>query len=549
MSAFTSDVSRLRPIKKNEGLSTATVYVKGFGSDDGNFGAWLDQHRKLESTRGWRSDAFGYEWPSGNEKKMWLWSALGIGIGAAGFVLRRNPKIALATSILGNFFQPPVAAVAGAVPPSWLWNYKTAEKNAINLAPDLAADIRKLNRDYEKVQVVAHSLGCRLVIEAAARLPQEYLPSQTWLLAPACPKDALRSKIARERAWLYYTERDAMLRYLFPWVSGGKVALGAVGLKGSYPGLTAQDVSDQFGFFVHRKYENRFADLVRQEEEVSPRGQETKVFLPARERFESCPEKPSNAPRVADERAVQRRRRARKKPKVAGLEAAKGQEKRLSDRSAPLPLSKEWLRAQKWGSRKSIEKTTDANAIPVAKTSAATVRQEVKGQEKRLSDRSAPVPLSKEWLRAQKWGSRKSIEKTTDANSIPVAKTSAATVRQEVKGQEKRLSDRSAPVPLSKEWLQKQKWGSRKSIEKTTDANAIPVAKTSATTLRQEAAKRAMDRVAERQGTQRTQVTAVQKTEVRQGKERKVPKKKGWGLVASAALTAAAFALGIPYIG
>ncbi|MBF2760640.1 MAG: hypothetical protein ISN28_10305 [Ectothiorhodospiraceae bacterium AqS1] len=159
MSASSSDFPRLRPLDER-GLSTATVYVKGFGTDDGDFEPWLGQHRKLESSLGWRSDVFGYEWPSGNGKKNGFWTALG---GGFEFFSHFNPKLRAL-----NLVRRGGAAAAATL--IWLWSYKTAEKNAVKFAQNLADDIKGLNFEYERVQVVGHSLGCRLVIEAAARL-------------------------------------------------------------------------------------------------------------------------------------------------------------------------------------------------------------------------------------------------------------------------------------------------------------------------------------------------------------------------------------------
>ncbi|MBF2760641.1 MAG: hypothetical protein ISN28_10310 [Ectothiorhodospiraceae bacterium AqS1] len=196
--------------------------------------------------------------------------------------------------------------------------------------------------------------------------------------------------MARERTWLYHTKKDWTLRYLFPMVSGGK-ALGAVGFRGSsYPGLTAVDVSDQFDFLVHEEYKKRFADLVERGEIFPALGQQTKVFLPARERFEHRREDRSNAPRATDERAAQQVRPAAKKEPVAGLDARGQKTTKRAEQGAPLPLTREWLEAQNWGSRKPIEKPADANTEQAVKTSAAdTGHEAAKRARDRLSERQA----------------------------------------------------------------------------------------------------------------------------------------------------------------
>ncbi len=71
--------------------------------------------------------------------------------------------------------------------------------------------------------------------------------------------------LARESTRLYFTLRDLVLEAAFRTMSGGR-ALGAVGPTTAYSGLTAVDVSDQFGFWVHHEYARHFARIASRPE-------------------------------------------------------------------------------------------------------------------------------------------------------------------------------------------------------------------------------------------------------------------------------------------
>ncbi len=276
--------SRLRVLRKEgrpTGRPTATVYVKGFGQAGEDHKDWFEQHCKIESRYGFCSDVFGYVWPSGDMKTGVgvIGNLPGLGLGLGGVILRR--------------FHPALAGVGFGVDAlRWWWNYQEAEEKAIEFAPYLARDIMRLNNEYEKVWVVAHSLGGRLVLEAVKNLSDEdhgYLPWRVDLCAPAACEDEVKGilgrGIAQDRAWLYYTDKDWTLRWL-RWLARGGEAMGAHGLEGRYweryRNLTAVDVSEKFDFLVHKEYENRFARIVEGEglSSLAGRGQETRVFLP-----------------------------------------------------------------------------------------------------------------------------------------------------------------------------------------------------------------------------------------------------------------------------
>ena len=112
---------------------------------------------------------------------------------------------------------------------------------------------------------IQHSLGYRQVIEAPPLLRASARAHETYLFAPACLEDEAEDKLvnlARGNAWLYYTHLDHLLDISFRAMSQGR-ALGAVGPERNYDGLIVHDVSEEFDFWVHTEYKNRFGHFSR----------------------------------------------------------------------------------------------------------------------------------------------------------------------------------------------------------------------------------------------------------------------------------------------
>ncbi len=240
-----------------------TLYVKGFlsrGEAPEQFGAWLACHEVLESRAGWAPGALGYAWSSGSLLP-WPAAALG-GLKGAWDVFRilRNLR---RTARLGHWGML-AAEEALLVTAHFVHQYVAASRSARANAEAQAEQLRRLAERHERVRVVAHSLGCRHVIEAVSRLPRRLRPHEIHLCAPACREDEVASRLprlARESTRLYYTARDRVLDLAFTPLARGR-ALGFSGPQTRYAGLTALDVSDRFEFWVHGEYKNRFADLV-----------------------------------------------------------------------------------------------------------------------------------------------------------------------------------------------------------------------------------------------------------------------------------------------
>jgi hypothetical protein len=240
-----------------------TVYVKGFlarGEEPDHFESWCDSHVALESSHGWGSAAFGYHWPSGN-----FWSRPVAVMGTAKVAwdivrIARNARRAARLSYWGAMLAEETALIAS----RFVHQYWGAARQAEQRADDHAAHLRDLAGRYRRVRVVAHSLGCRHVIEAVSQLDVEERPHEIHLCAAACREADVSDKLAglaRERTYLYFTDKDRLLELAFTPLARGR-ALGAVGPQRDYSGLVALDVGEHFDFWVHAEYKNRFGRLV-----------------------------------------------------------------------------------------------------------------------------------------------------------------------------------------------------------------------------------------------------------------------------------------------
>ncbi len=255
-----SKLVELQP--RREGDREVTVYVKGFlarGEKADHFERWLACHEALEESHAWGPCAFGYHWPSSGFSRMA--AAAGAAKGAVDFVrVVRNVRRAASMGNLGMIVGEQVLTVSAL----FVYQYLTATRNAQALAEEYATQLAALAEGGARVRVVAHSLGCRQVIEAVASLPPEQRPEEIHLCAPAVREDDVAEKLAslaRGATYLYYTEKDRVLDLGFTPLAGGR-ALGYSGPRNAYAGLTALDVSEHFDFFVHGEYKARFGKLV-----------------------------------------------------------------------------------------------------------------------------------------------------------------------------------------------------------------------------------------------------------------------------------------------
>ena len=120
------------------------------------------------------------------------------------------------------------------------WNgncrWKKARVNADAEAVRLAAELKAMpETERNRLTIVGHSLGARIVIRALARLNEDGVKvKQAVVLAAAIPCDDPRfeafAAASAEPALIVYNPNDTMLKYGYrPFGGEGAKALGAVG--------------------------------------------------------------------------------------------------------------------------------------------------------------------------------------------------------------------------------------------------------------------------------------------------------------------------------
>jgi len=247
------DLARSHP-----GDREVTLYIKGFlarGEKPDDFGAWLASHRRLEITRGWGPRARGYCWPSGRLAKVPVPLAT---TAKVAWDLYRHSGVLRRANVAGN-----AGLAIGEVALRLASQYVAVSRSFDKRADHLARKLARLAARYDRVRVVAHSLGCRQIVEAASHLKPDRRPHEIHLCASACREKDVAAKLphlAREQTYQYYTANDLVLATAFTVMAWGR-ALGAAGLRHDYAGLTAIDVSDHFSFRVHGEYKHRFPEF------------------------------------------------------------------------------------------------------------------------------------------------------------------------------------------------------------------------------------------------------------------------------------------------
>ena len=235
-----------------------TVYVKGFlgkNEEAEHFNVWMESHSQLEERLCWGPRAHGYCWPAGRldgipiprasaAKTAWDVVRMLRGLGRANLVSAAGMALAEEVGLVALHF---------------VRQYRAASRASRERAEVLAGRLEGLSRRYERVRVVAHSLGARHVIEACASMSPSIRPHELHLCAPAVLEADVDDKLhdlAREGAVVYWSRNDVVLRTGFALLTLG-TAIGASGLRGSYSGLRALDVGSHLGLRVHSGYKLR----------------------------------------------------------------------------------------------------------------------------------------------------------------------------------------------------------------------------------------------------------------------------------------------------
>eukprot|EP00011_Vannellida_sp_DIVA3-517-6-12_P003632 CAMPEP_0114627770 /NCGR_PEP_ID=MMETSP0168-20121206/12471_1 /TAXON_ID=95228 ORGANISM="Vannella sp., Strain DIVA3 517/6/12" /NCGR_SAMPLE_ID=MMETSP0168 /ASSEMBLY_ACC=CAM_ASM_000044 /LENGTH=268 /DNA_ID=CAMNT_0001839121 /DNA_START=1 /DNA_END=803 /DNA_ORIENTATION=- len=162
---------------------------------------------------------------------------------------------------------------AGVTAGQLIMQYRSAVAHIRAHGHVLAQHLSALRQDkgYERVRVVAHSLGCKLLLQSILELADEDLPDEVHLCAPAAResdvKDALY-RAAKERLFIYHCSRDLVLNTAFRVMEFG-AALGSEGPSADMleycnqrMDATAVDASHLFGFKVHSDYRYKLPSLV-----------------------------------------------------------------------------------------------------------------------------------------------------------------------------------------------------------------------------------------------------------------------------------------------
>jgi len=246
-----------KPPTFHETKKEVSLYIKGFispGENADQFVGWKEAHMKLsKGDHQWGERAHGYNWASGSV------NPIPIATPATTFWnLYRTGRVGLS-------FTPPGMAVLGAqellVYTGRLYSqYQSVQKNLKEHAKDLSETLQYLADHFEHVRIVAHSLGCKVLVESIHSLPLHQRPHEIHMCAPAMHEEEVSDKLnqlAREHTFLYYCERDFMLNSCYALLHN-QPAIGAFGLKGSYDGLKCIDVDKYFKSKVHFKYTENF---------------------------------------------------------------------------------------------------------------------------------------------------------------------------------------------------------------------------------------------------------------------------------------------------
>ncbi|KAG2183839.1 hypothetical protein INT44_008850 [Umbelopsis vinacea] len=259
--------------RPHDARSEITVYVKGFlaeGDTPDNFADWMHSHRLLVLSKNWAPAALGFSWPSGTASVPVPVATLA----SAGYLLasniRRLSQLRLPTpaTMLGA-----VAVDVGLHAGRLAYQFNTATTESKQRAEIFALRLLRLRSEHENVRIVAHSLGCRHVVEAISNLNADERPDSVHLCAPALlPEDILKliqpetGGLAKEKTNIYFSGKDMTLGILLRAILGGSRPLGEVGISPNIPidkSVELIDASSSLGFFSHTDYADKFHFMAR----------------------------------------------------------------------------------------------------------------------------------------------------------------------------------------------------------------------------------------------------------------------------------------------
>jgi hypothetical protein len=121
--------------------------------------------------------------------------------------------------------------------------FRQANINSLQYAHLLRDELLKLNQQYEKVRVVAHSLGAKHAVEAIKLLPVDERPSEVHLCAAAIPEKDIDEVLhegltnrhdPKHMTYNYWNDQDFLLNGIYRTITMGEIAIGCSELRGRY---------------------------------------------------------------------------------------------------------------------------------------------------------------------------------------------------------------------------------------------------------------------------------------------------------------------------
>lgn len=306
MAAYSKVKNSSDPTEKNEADSLL--------SDRSHFQFWQQSHKILshKPSHMWSENAYGWEWPNGRFPHQFNFSSPGqqqeheklkqegkIGtydepkFNPLSYVPLPVTTLALAAfqilmllyrgrSVL-KFLNPTLFLttilqdIAFTVVVGYL-EFKQANINATQYAHLLCDEIQKLNKQYERVRVVAHSLGAKHAVEAIKLLRLEERPSEVHLCAAALAEQDYSETFAegltnvrdpKHISYSYWSDHDSLLKIIFRTITMGELAVGCNELRGKYDRFYSVHVdTDHFPriynqAIVHNMYGPNFHKFAR----------------------------------------------------------------------------------------------------------------------------------------------------------------------------------------------------------------------------------------------------------------------------------------------
>ena len=189
----------------------------------------LAHNRLAASQLQWSEEMYGFPWRTGSDGDMFgRWP---LPVHVATLLARRSSPTALVAGLSAD-------ALTNAI--RFHLTFRRAEAAAVADAPALAAVCDGFGGEF---RVVAHSLGCRLVLEALPLLPPNRRPIEVHLCAAAATESLAAERLSQLCApgadgrgvCHYYSASDEVLATGFWLASGGVPALGSAPLSRSLP--------------------------------------------------------------------------------------------------------------------------------------------------------------------------------------------------------------------------------------------------------------------------------------------------------------------------